>query len=148
MTFMNKQRHCKIRQFRFHGSVLQAKQTVVKDVLYDVNFTAMPAVDRCTSCHFLIANPDFVDAEQLHTTHPDLDLTLRQSPHPEEVFGCTSCHSGRSRGTSFLSSAHTPNSPEQKKEWKEKRSKPVKHWLQPMLPTRHTQVLFQMSPKY
>ena len=63
-----------------------------------------------------------------------------KSPHPEESFGCTSCHSGRSRGTSFISSAHTPNTPQQKKEWKDKYHwKPVKHWLQPMLPTRYTQ---------
>ena len=125
----------------FMDPYYKVKQTVVKDVLYDVNFAAMPAVDRCTSCHLGIANPDFKDAEQPYTTHPDLDLYLTsKSPHPEESFGCTSCHSGRSRGTSFISSAHTPNSPEQKKEWKEKYHwKPVKHWLQPMLPTRYTQ---------
>ena len=105
----------------FTDPYYKVKQTVVKDVLYDVNFAAMPAVDRCTSCHLGIANPDFKDAEQPYTTHPDLDLYLTsKSPHPEESFGCTSCHSGRSRGTSFISSAHTPNSPEQKKEWKEK----------------------------
>ena len=143
MTFMNKLgdivRDLPILDFM--DPYYKVRQTVVKDVLYDVNFTAMPAVDRCTSCHLGIADPDFVDAEQPYTTHPDLDLYLTsKSPHPEEAFGCTSCHSGRSRGTSFLSSAHTPNSPEQKKEWKEKYHwKPVKHWLQPMLPTRYTQ---------
>ena len=143
MSFMNKLgdivRDLPILDFM--DPYYKVKQTVVKDVLYDVNFTAMPAVDRCTSCHLGIANPDFKDAEQPYTTHPDLDLYLTsKSPHPEESFGCTSCHSGRSRGTSFLSSAHTPNTPEQKKEWKEKYDwKPVKHWLQPMLPTRYTQ---------
>ena len=137
MSFMNKigdiVRDLPILDFM--DPYYKVKQTVVKDVLYDVNFVAMPAVDRCTSCHLGIANPNFVDAEQPYTTHPDLDLYLTsKSPHPEEAFGCTSCHSGRSRGTSFLSSAHTPNSPEQKKEWKEKYHwKPVKHWLQPML---------------
>ncbi len=30
-------------------------------------------------------------------------------------FGCTSCHGGRSRGTSFVSSSHTPNTPEELK---------------------------------
>ena len=143
MSFMNKigdiVRDLPILDFM--DPYYKVKQTVVKDVLYDVNFAAMPAVDRCTSCHLGIANPDFKDAEQPYTTHPDLDLYLTsKSPHPEESFGCTSCHSGRSRGTSFLSSAHTPNTPEQKKEWKEKYDwKPVKHWLQPMLPTRYTQ---------
>ena len=143
MSFMNKigdiVRDLPILDFM--DPYYKVKQTVVKDVLYDVNFAAMPAVDRCTSCHLGIANPDFKDAEQPYTTHPDLDLYLTsKSPHPEESFGCTSCHTGRSRGTSFLSSAHTPNTPEQKKEWKEKYDwKPVKHWLQPMLPTRYTQ---------
>ena len=143
MSFMNKigdiVRDLPILDFM--DPYYKVKQTVVKDILYDVNFTAMPAVDRCTSCHLGIANPDFADAEQPYTTHPDLDLYLTsKSPHPEESFGCTSCHSGRSRGTSFISSAHTPNNPEQKKEWKEKYHwKPVKHWLQPMLPTRYTQ---------
>ena len=48
----------------FMDPYYKVKQTVVKDVLYDVNFAAMPAVDRCTSCHLGIANPDFKDAEQ------------------------------------------------------------------------------------
>ena len=143
MSFMNKLgdivRDLPILDFM--SPYYKVHQTVVKDIHYDVNFAAMPAVDRCTSCHLGIANPDFVDAEQPFTTHPDLDLYLTsKSPHPEESFGCTSCHSGRSRGTSFISSAHTPNNPEQMKEWKEKYHwKPVKHWLQPMLPTRYTQ---------
>ena len=101
----------------------------------------MPAVDRCTSCHLGITDPNFADAEQPFTTHPNLDLYLTsKSPHPEESFGCTSCHAGRSRGTSFVSSSHTPNTPEQKHEWEEKYNwKKIHHWLQPMLPTRYTQ---------
>ena len=101
----------------------------------------MPAVDRCTSCHLGITDPDFVDAEQPFTTHPDLELYLTsKSPHPQESFGCTSCHDGRSRGTSFISSAHTPNTPDQKHEWEEKYSwKKIHHWLQPMMPKKYTQ---------
>ena len=125
----------------FMDPYYKVKQTVVKDIHYDVNFTAMPAVDRCTSCHLGITDPDFVDAEQPFTTHPDLDLYLTsKSPHPQESFGCTSCHAGRSRGTSFISSAHTPNTPDQKHEWEEKYSwKKIHHWLQPMLPKKYTQ---------
>ena len=123
MSFMNKLgdivRDLPILDFM--NPYYKVNQTVVKDIHYDVNFAAMPAVDRCTSCHLGIASPEFVDAEQPFTTHPNLDLYLTsKSPHPEESFGCTSCHAGRSRGTSFISSAHTPNSPEQKKEWKKK----------------------------
>ena len=119
----------------FMDPYYKVKQTVVKDIHYDVNFTAMPAVDRCTSCHLGITDPDFVDAEQPFTTHPDLDLYLTsKSPHPQESFGCTSCHAGRSRGTSFISSAHTPNTPDQKHEWEEKYGwEKIHHWLQPMM---------------
>ena len=63
MSFMNKigdiVRDLPILDFM--DPYYKVKQTVVKDVLYDVNFAAMPAVDRCTSCHLGIANPDFKD---------------------------------------------------------------------------------------
>ena len=143
MSFMNKVgdivRDLPILDFM--DPYYKVKQTVVKDIQYDVNFTAMPTVDRCTSCHLGITDSDFADAEQPFTTHPDLDLYLTsKSPHPEESFGCISCHAGRSRGTSFVSSSHTPNTPEQKHEWEEKYNwEKIHHWLQPMLPTRYTQ---------
>lgn len=116
-------------------------QVVVADIKYDVNFAAVPVVDRCTSCHLGIDNPDFSDAPQPYTTHPNLDLYLTsKSPHPVNNFGCTSCHAGRSRGTSFVSSGHTPNTPEDKERWKEEYDwKKDHHWLTPMLPTRYTQ---------
>ena len=143
MSFMNKLGDIvrDLPVLDFMDPYYKVKQTVVKDIHYDVNFAAMPAVDRCTSCHLGIANPDFVNTEQPYTTHPNLDLYLTsKSPHPEESFGCTSCHAGRSRGTSFVSASHTPNTPEQKYEWEEKYGwKKIHHWLQPMLPTRYTQ---------
>jgi len=143
MSFMNKLGDIvrDLPVLDFMDPYYKVKQTVVKDIHYDVNFAAMPAVDRCTSCHLGIGNPDFVDAEQPYTTHPNLDLYLTsKSPHPEESFGCTSCHAGRSRGTSFVSSSHTPNTPEQKHAWEKKYGwKKIHHWLQPMLPTRYTQ---------
>ena len=83
MSFMNKLgdivRDLPILDFM--DPYYKVRQTVVKDVLYDVNFTAMPAVDRCTSCHLGINDPDFVDAEQPYTTHPDLDLYLTVNHH-------------------------------------------------------------------
>ena len=116
-------------------------QVVVADVKYDVNFASVPVVDRCTSCHLGIDNPDYVDAPQPYTTHPNLDLYLTsKSPHPINNFGCTSCHAGRSRGTSFVSSSHTPNTPEDKERWIEEHNWKVNHhWLTPMLPTRYTE---------
>nr|MBC8311882.1 hypothetical protein [Candidatus Neomarinimicrobiota bacterium] len=54
----------------------KVKQHVITDIKYDVNFASVPTVDRCTSCHLGIMNPDFEDAEQPFTTHPRLDLYL------------------------------------------------------------------------
>ena len=98
----------------------KVNQVVVADIKYDVNFAAVPVVDRCTSCHLGIDNPDFSGAPQPYTTHPNLDLYITSSsPHPMNNFGCTSCHAGRSRGTSFVSSSHTPNTPEAKERWED-----------------------------
>ena len=119
----------------------KVNQIVVADVKYDVNFASVPVVDRCTSCHLGIDNPDFADAPQPYTTHPNLDLYITsKSPHPMNNFGCTSCHGGRSRGTSFVSSSHTPNTPDDKERWIEEHDWKVNHhWLTPMLPTRYTE---------
>ena len=119
----------------------KVKQLVVDDVKYDVNFASVPTVDRCTSCHLGIDNPDFKDAPQPFTSHPRLDLYVSSSSaHTMDQFGCTSCHAGRARGTSFVSSSHTPGSLEQEEEWKEKYDwEKIHHWLQPMLPTKYTQ---------
>ena len=125
----------------FMDTYYKVNQVVVADVKYDVNFASVPSVDRCTSCHLGIDNPDFKDAPQPYTAHPRLDLYITSaSHHPIDQFGCTSCHAGRARGTSFNSSSHTPGSPEQQKEWEEKYDwEKIHHWLQPMLPTKYTQ---------
>ena len=55
-------------------------------------------------------------------------------------FGCSSCHSGRGRGTDFYSSVHMPSTLEQKKEWEEKYDwEKMHYWLEPMLPTKYIQ---------
>ena len=125
----------------FMDPYYRVNQVVVHDVKYDVNFASVPTVDRCTSCHLGISNADYKDAPQPFTSHPDLDLFVStSSPHSFDQYGCTSCHSGRGRGTDFVSSVHTPGSPEQEKEWIEKYDwKNLHHWLQPMLPTKYTQ---------
>jgi len=125
----------------FMDPYYKVNQVVAHDIKYDVNFASVPSVDRCTSCHLGIDNADYQDAPQPFTSHPDLDLFVSSaSPHPFEEYGCTSCHSGRGRGTDFVSSVHMPGSEEQKKEWEEKYQwKKLHHWLQPMLPTKYTQ---------
>ena len=119
----------------------EVKQNVITDIKYDVNFAKVPTVDRCTSCHLGIENPEFKDAEQPFTTHPNLDLYLStSSPHPTNEFGCTSCHDGRGRGTSFNTAVHEPNSKEQKQHWEEDYDwKTMHHWLKPMVPTKYAQ---------
>ena len=125
----------------FMDPYYKVNQIVVPDIKYDVNFAAVPTVDRCTSCHLGIDNPDFVDAEQPFTTHPRLDVFLTSSsPHPMQEYGCTGCHAGRSRGTTFNTAVHMPQDAEQKKEWEEEYHwHKMHHWLKPMLPNQYSQ---------
>ena len=125
----------------FMDPYYKINQIVVPDIKYDVNFAAVPTVDRCTSCHLGIDNPDFKDAEQPFTTHPRLDIFLTSSsPHPMQEHGCTGCHSGRSRGTTFTTAVHMPQDLEQKKQWEEEYDwEKMHHWLKPMLPSQYSQ---------
>ena len=119
---------------------LKIQQTVVSDVKYDVNFAKVATVDRCVSCHMGIEDEN-CNEEQPYKSHPNLDLIgASSSPHPFNEFGCSSCHSGRSRGTGFTSSVHMPFDTEQKKEWEDKYDWEIMHhWLQPMLPSEYSQ---------
>ena len=73
-------------------------------------------MDRCTTCHLGIDKKGYEDAPQPYTTHPKLELFL-QGPHPIDRIGCTACHQGRGRATSFVDAVHTPSTPEQEKAW-------------------------------
>ncbi len=117
------------------------QQIVLRDITDNVNFMQVPKVDRCTTCHLGITNPDYKDAPQPYRTHPNLDLYLgKNSPHPIDDFGCTVCHNGRGRGTDFSSAAHTPSSPKQKEDWEKKYQwKKMELWDQPMLPKQYTE---------
>lgn len=117
------------------------RQIVLKDIPEDVNFMKVQRVDRCTTCHLGIDNPDFKNAAQPYRTHPNLELFMdKNSPHPVDSFGCTSCHQGRGRGTDFSSASHTPRNAEQRKIWEKKYNwKELPHWEQPMFPAQHTQ---------
>ncbi len=119
----------------------EVNQIVIPDIKYNVNFVQVPVVDRCTSCHLGIDKKGFEDAPQPYTTHPNLDLFLTSaSPHPINEFGCTGCHAGRGRGTTFVSSVHMPNNVEDKERWEDEFDwKKMHHWLQPMLPSRYSE---------
>ncbi len=113
---------------------LKVKQVVLDKLPMDINFVSVPRVDRCTTCHLAINQKGFEDADQPFRTHPRLDLYLSgSSAHPVESFGCTVCHLGRDRGTSFTNSAHTPRDEAQAAEWEEKYHwHEMHHWETPM----------------
>ncbi len=117
------------------------KQIVLKEITEDVNFVKIPKVDRCTTCHLGIDNPDFKEAAQPYRTHPNLELYIgKTSPHPMDDFACTTCHMGRGRATGFIDAAHTPRNEEQKKLWERKYNwHELSHWEQPMLPVPYSQ---------
>ena len=50
-------------------------------------------IDRCTTCHLGVDNPEMADARKPLSTHPG-DLLKH---HPVEKFGCTVCHQGEGR---------------------------------------------------
>ena len=122
---------------------------VVADVKYDVNFASVPVVDRCKCLSPGIDNPDYVDAPQPYTTHPNLDLYLTSSsPHPiNNSVVLVVMQEGVE--ASFTSSSHTPNTPEDKERWIKEHD-----WSESSLAdshvtnTLHRSKLFQLSFKY
>ncbi len=68
-------------------------------------------VDRCTTCHLGIGNPELRDAPEPFRAHPT-------TPHRLEEIGCTVCHRGQGRATT-TAAAHGA----------------TKHWESPMLPS-------------
>lgn len=125
---------------------IDPKYDLKQIVLYDYpDITGSAKVDRCTTCHVGVDNPQF-DSEKVPTvfrTHPKLDLYVGpDSPHPVTKFGCTTCHRGRGYGTTFTLSAHSPDSEEQAKEWKKKyKWEAMHHWDFPMLPKSNMEAM-------
>lgn len=117
------------------------EQVVLSDLKDSVNFTNVPKVERCITCHLGITNPDYKDEIQPFRTHPNLDLYVgKDSAHPIEEFGCTVCHGGRARGTSFNGAVHVPSSAMQREEWVKKyKYHQMELWEEPMLPLPYAQ---------
>jgi cytochrome c2 len=118
----------------------QIMPTSLKD---DVIFTATEKVDRCTTCHLGIDKKGYEQAPQPFTTHPKMELYL-QGAHPIEKIGCTVCHQGRGRATSFVNAAHTPSSHEQEKAWAKYSGggdeyHGLHYWDLPMMARGHTE---------
>ncbi len=69
-------------------------------------------VDRCTSCHLGIADPDRGGADQPFRAHPGRWLET----HRPDRHGCTACHGGQGEATTYRGAAHAP----------------IPHWSEPM----------------
>lgn len=123
----------------FTAPTQKITQVVLPDLKNDVNFMEIPRIDRCVTCHVGINRAGFEDQTNPYKTHPKLNLFVgSQSPHPYELFGCTTCHMGQDRATSFNEAVHWPNNEEQKKEWiKTYGWHPPEHWDEPMLQRDH-----------
>lgn len=119
----------------------EVHQVVVKDLKEDLVFLQVPKVDRCVTCHGGIDRKGYEEAPQPYRTHPRLELFLSgSSPHPLNAYGCTACHSGRGRGTDFVSAAHSPSSPEQARRWEQEYDwEPLHHWDSPMFPAQYVE---------
>jgi cytochrome c2 len=122
--------------FDFLNPSERIDQIILSNLYNDQPFKAIPRVDRCKTCHQGIDNKAYADAPQPFRTHPNLDMYISSgSPHPMENFGCTSCHAGLDRATSFQNAAHMPRSEEQRQEWIKKYGWHVDEDIEtPMLP--------------
>jgi cytochrome c2 len=115
----------------FAAGTYKVEQIIADDHHVDVNFTTVPRVDRCITCHKAIdrkdPTPEEIAWRQKHKvpviewskmpepmrSHPKLDLFVGEnSPHPASKFGCTTCHWGWDRETSFSRAGHTPDAEE------------------------------------
>ncbi len=63
----------------------------------EIRVEALGRVDRCTTCHLGVDDPNFVDGPEPFRAHSPI-LTA----HPPERFGCTICHNGRGRAVTTL----------------------------------------------
>ncbi len=121
---------------------LKVQQIMPANLNDDVIFTQTPKVDRCTTCHLGIDKKGYEKAPQPFTSHPDIDVYLR-GPHPIEKIGCTACHQGRGRATSFVNAVHTPATKEAEEAWgKYSGTKEYERWHlwdQPMLAKGYTE---------
>lgn len=75
---------------------------------------------------------------QPFTSHPRLDLFVGStSPHKKGEMGCTICHDGQGSATEFKWASHTPNDPQQARDWTRQYGWfNNHHWIFPMTPDR------------
>ncbi len=125
----------------FMAPTIKVQQIILPNIVDDVNFTRVPKMDRCQTCHLAIDKKGFEKYPQPFTTHPSLDLYLGgSSSHPIDRIGCTVCHEGMGQSVSFRDAAHAPTGAKQKEEWEKKYHWEEPHlWDYPMLPIKMTE---------
>jgi mono/diheme cytochrome c family protein len=125
----------------FMAPTLKVQQVVLPNIVDDVNFTRVPKMDRCTTCHLSIDRRGYEKYPQPFTTHPNLNVYLgSDSPHPLNRIGCTVCHEGMGQSVTFRDSAHTPRTEEQEHAWADEHGWQEPHyWDYPMLPVGMTE---------
>ena len=102
---------------------LRVQQVQLPDQFINVNFMKIPKVDRCTTCHIAADRKGFEDPKikTVFRTHPRIHRMVgSESMHPATTFGCTPCHGGRDRATSFWSAGHSPQTEAQERAWTKK----------------------------
>src|SRR5450759_363166 len=108
---------------------IRVQQVILPDLFNDVNFMKIPRVDRCVTCHIAADKKGYtadvlVDKKghpipEVYRSHSNPSLIAgSDSPHPYVALGCTSCHGGQDRSTSFFHTAHQPSSEKEGRQWK------------------------------
>ena len=125
----------------FMAPTLKVQQVITPNIVDDVNFTKVPKMDRCQTCHLAIDKKGYEKYPQPYTTHPNLSSYLgSDSAHPLDQVGCTVCHEGMGASVSFRDTHHTPKDEKQKEEWEHTYGWEEPHeWDLPMLPVANTE---------
>ncbi|MBM3779172.1 MAG: c-type cytochrome [Acidimicrobiia bacterium] len=125
----------------FMAPTIKVAQIMLPNVVDDVNFTRVPKMDRCTTCHLAIDRAGYEEYPQPFRTHPNLSAYVgSDSPHPLNQVGCTVCHDGMGQSVDFTHVAHTPRNEEQAAQWEEQYHwHPTHFWDYPMLPVGMTE---------
>src|SRR6185436_532227 len=118
----------------FMAPTIKVQQIILPNILDDVNFTRVPKMDRCQTCHLAIDRVGYEKYPQPFTTHPNLSVYLGSaSKHPIDQVGCTVCHEGMGQSVSFTGASHMPLTEEQKVKWEEEYGWEEPHlWDYPM----------------
>jgi mono/diheme cytochrome c family protein len=125
----------------FMAPTLKVQQVMLPNIVDDVNFTRVPKMDRCTTCHLAIDRRGYEKYPQPYTTHPNLAAYVgSDSPHPLNRIGCTVCHDGMGQSVTFRDASHTPRDEKQMHAWEEEHGwKEPHYWDYPMLPVGMTE---------